>query len=322
MGEFRVWKRVRVLALVSVLVLAGCGDDPDEPSDDPDEGAASEGLTSEDLESPDEYDCLLPASTIEEITGYTFTGVEPNGGAFGGSNGSLAWEGCEYETDGEATVEVSAIIDETGTPDVASYDDFAANAVDADPPQRPVIGTGSFADIQGGLYVKTTESTLHFSLINSDEGDPPLEALEQIATAVLDAPGDEQDCAGLPGQLPANYFADTSFTAGSSSDGTTAFTLCRFEIILGTPKPTKWDLQVGYNADPAVFDRLEEEMEGRGSHDPVLVDGVADSAVHYRDALFFKSGDTAYAVSGEDDFGDPVKPPVLEELAAAVVHAS
>ncbi len=322
MGEFRVWRRWAGLALASTLVLAtpGCGDD--EPNDDPDGGAASESLDSDELESPDSYDCVLPSSTVGEITGFEFSGVEPDGGAIGGSHGSLTWEGCEYDTDGEATVELSVIVDETGEPDVASYDAFAATAVDPDTPDQPVIGAGSFLDLVGGLYVKTADATLHFALINADAGEPAPEDLEAIATAVLDASGDEQDCAGLPAQLPANYFADPNVTTGTSSDGTTEFTNCRFEIILGTPEPTKWDLEIGYVADPAVFDRLQAEAEGAESEEPVLVEGIGDSAFQYRSALYFKNGDTAYAVSGEDAGGEPIDAAVLEELAAAVVAAA
>ncbi len=189
MREFQVWRKTPALALASVLVLAaaGCGDDSDDPSDDPDEGAASESLDREELESPGTFDCALPSETPTEITDLTFTGVEPDGGGFGGTRGSLAWQGCTYETDGDAQVMIAIIVDAQGEPDVASYDEFA-------------------------------------------EG------------------------------------------AGRSSE-------------------------------------------------PVLVDGVGDSAVRYRDRLYFKSGDTAYAVSGEDDQDDPLAPEVLDEIAAAVVDA-
>ena len=293
----------------------GCGDDGPE---DADEGAASESLDSEDLESPDAYDCLLPADTITGITGFDFTGVEPDGGAFGGSHGSLAWSGCEYETDDQATVKVAIIVDAEGEPDVASYDAFAAGAASETEPGAE-IGAGSFVDPFDQLWVKTADATLFFQLINSDEDEVPTDDLTAIAAAVLDAPGAEDDCAGLPAQVPLEYPASSTTSGGTSSDGTTTFATCRFEVIAGGG--VHWDLEVGHVGDPAVFDRMRAEREDMRGGDPTLVEGVADSAVRYRDALYFKAGDTAYTVSGEDELGSPIELSVLEEIAAAVVDA-
>ena len=175
---------LRSAALIAAVLLAAaaCVDDVDDPeeADHPGEGDPSESS----IESPGEFTCLLPPEEVTEITSFDFTGVEPGGGDLETAGGSLVWEGCEFETDNDATVELATIVDESGEPDVASYDALAA----------------------------------------SEEADP--------------------------------------------------------------------------------------------------IDGVGDSAVRFRDALFFRSGDTAYVATGNDQHDDPLEPDVLEELAAAVIHAA
>jgi len=165
-----------------LLATAACVDDVDDPeeADRPGEGDPSESS----IESPGEYTCLLPPEEVTEITGFDFTGVEPGGEDLETSGASLVWEGCEFETDNDATVELGTIVGESGEPDVASYDVFAVSDV------------------------------------------------------------------------------------------------------------------------------------------AVPVEGVGDSAVRFRSSLLFKSGDTAYVVTGNDQHGDPLDPDVLEELAAAVIHAA
>ena len=232
------WTRTSALVAASALLMvtAGCSDDSSGSEDGDDDADASS--ESSDLESPDAYDCVLSSSAIGDVTGFDFTGVEPNGGSIGGSHGSLTWDGCEYETDGDATVELSVIVDENGEPDVASYDAFEADALesdDADPAGDTEIGEGSFFDLNGGLYVRTADSTLHFSLISSDAGDPPPEDLEAIALGVLEASGSESDCESLPGQVPAGYLPQDDVSTGTTSDGTIDFITCRFPISIGGP---------------------------------------------------------------------------------------
>ncbi len=320
----RVTRWIRTSTLVAgsalLLVTAGCSDDSSGDGDD-DADASSE---SSDLESPDAYDCILSSSEMGDITGFTFTGVEPDGGTIGGSHGTLTWEGCEYETDGDATVELAIIVDENGEPDVASYDTFETDALESDdagPGGDTQIGEGSFFDLNGGLYVQTADSTLHFSLINSDAGDPPPEDLEAIALGVLEAGGSESDCESLPGQVPVGYLPQDNVGTGTTSDGTIDFITCRFAIFIGGPDGVSWDLEVGYSADPEVYDQLVARTDPSGGNDKVRVDDIGDSAVRYRTSLYFKSGDTAYAVEGEDDAGEPLAIEVLEEIAQAVIDA-
>lgn len=310
MGEIRVWVRTSAPALASILALAGCGgsDDPSPSTDD----------AGTDLRSPDAYECVVPPETIAEVTGFTFTSIEPDGGGIGGSSGSLTWQGCEYETDGNATVELSVIVDDEGEPDVASYDAFVAG-VPADE-SAAELADGSFVDRLDQVWVKTDDATVSFSLRSTRDGSdpPPVDDLVAIAAGVLQARGGEKDCGKLPGQVPLRYPASSSITTGTFDNGTGDFTTCLFEVLIDREK---WLLEVGHRDDPAVFDQLRAERDDADVGGPVLVEGVGDSAVHLRDALYFKDGGTAYALSGEDDRNQPLEPEVLQAIAAAVVAA-
>lgn len=320
MGVTR-WIRTSALVAGSALLMvtAGCSDDSSGDGDDADASSESSAL-----ESPDAYDCLLSSSQMAGITGFTFSGVEPDGGSIEASEGSLTWEGCKYDTDGDATVELATIVDENGEPDAASYDAFAADARESDdtaPGGDTEIGEGSFFDADGGLYVRTAESTLHFSLSAPDAGDPRPEDLEAIAIGVLEARGSEEDCENLPGQLPIGYSSEGTVSTGTTRDGTIDLITCRFAVVIDGQDLVSWDLEVAYSADPEVFDQLVAQTDRSGSVDKVEINDIGDSAVQHRTALYFKSGDTAYAVEGEDDAGQPLAIEVLEEIAQAVIDS-
>ena len=183
----RATRRVRHQALrsaaaiaVVLLVTAACADDSGE-ADHPGEGNTSES----NIESPGEYTCLLSPEEVTEITGFDFTGVEPGGDDLETSGGSLVWEGCEFESDSDsdATVELSTIVDESGEPDVASYD-----AVAASDDAVPVDGVGDAAvRFRGSLFVKSGD-TAYVVTGNDERGEPlALHVLEELAAAVIDA---------------------------------------------------------------------------------------------------------------------------------------
>ncbi|WP_182481229.1 hypothetical protein [Nocardioides immobilis] len=171
---------LRSAAAIAVVLLAtACVDDVDDPEEAEDPGGASESS----IESPGEYTCLLSPEEVTEIIDFDVTGVEPGGEDVETSGGSLVWEGCEFETDSDATVELSTIVDESGEPDVASYDAFAASG-----DVVPVDGVGDSAvRFRGSLFVKSGDTAYVVSGDNQ-HGEPlELEVLEELAAAVINA---------------------------------------------------------------------------------------------------------------------------------------
>ncbi len=314
------------LAATAVLVsLSACGDSDEGTEDaEPDDDAAetSEVPVEDDPRNPGHLPCAVSIGAVEEVTGLTIDEVEGDGGGVGSTSGfSVGWDGCGFETEDGAEVEVATLVGEDGEPSTEGYESLLAEArpaTDTGPAGGAAIGEGSFYGNLDILWVKLPGATLGFALINFDEPEVPTGPLEDMAEAVVRSWGLD-DCSEMPAAIPDAYRVTDAVSEGSVDNGEFQFDSCRTQVDVNG---VSWDLEVRTTLGTEAFDALQESQARSGVDDPVEIDGVGDSAVRYRTQLYFRDGPTAYVVSASDADGDFLGEDVLVDLAEAVLAGS